>query len=165
MILWRSILRTGLGLCAFIAGCGGCRPEPCAGVPPRYFLPHDSSVTLNDVDYAPATSVRAGDTLTFTVTANKTIDTDAGYVIARLGTDARPVAGSSTGTLGKVVYDDGFAPDAMAGDGVFTGDRQIPDTVEPQQDIPVIAEVIWEDGFPGPSIQGEPLDIEEPPAE
>ncbi len=96
------------------------------------------------------------------MTANKTFNQAAGRVRVQLGTDTQPVAGVASRTLIAWPMDEGIAPDETAGDGVFTAQRQIPMFVLPQQDIPVVAEIDWFDNAAGPSIQGEPLDIEEP---
>lgn len=150
------------GLCALLAGCFGGSTEALYGPPNP--PPHDPTVTLTDFSYTPATGVRAGDTITYTVTASKTINFDAGQVRVQLGTQEQPIAGVTSRTLFAWPKDDGNAPDAVAGDGVFTAERQIPPFVKPQQGIPVVAEIDWFDDNPGQSIQGQPLDIGEPEA-
>ena len=163
--LYNWVLLLSTGLCAILAGCfGGGRTELLYGPQPLYGAappPHEPGVVLTDFSYTPATGVQAGDTLTYTVTVNKTFNTSAGQVRVQLGTDTQPVAGVTSRTLFAWPTDDGVAPDVTAGDGIFTASRQIPAFVEPQQDIPVVVEIDWWDEFPGPSLQGDPLDIEE----
>jgi hypothetical protein len=121
-------------------------PVPAYGMSPPV---HDSTVQITDFSYTPASPVHAGEQITFTLTLNK--PTSAGGVYVALGPEP--------GTVKQGLTDDGYAPDALAGDGVYTGIGVWQPSLPLVENTPVTAHLIWYDGAAGQTREGLPLTV------
>lgn len=153
MGLIRKLAGLALGFMSFIAGCwwNGGVGEIMYGMVPAYGIPippHDSTVTLDDFSYTPPSPASPGDTLEFTATTNK--PTSGAWITARIGDPPE---------YNIWLNDDGIAPDSIAGDGIWHGEQQLPLDAALAQNIPVTAQLLWQDGFQGQELAGEDLTI------
>jgi hypothetical protein len=133
----RWMCRGGLALVSLLAGCwgGGIKalygPEPLYGIQPP---PHDPSLTIQDFSYTPASPVAQGSQLEFSAKTSK--PTDAAYMTVSVGDpriDFFPL------------QDNGVAPDAVADDGIWTGQWTLPQNQTGT--LPVIVRLEWLDGY------------------
>jgi len=110
--LFTWLLRLGCMLLAF-AGCGHVSPgmydDLDYGILPP---PSHPTVVLTDFSYTPASPIRIGDTLTLTAKTNLPI-ADAQVLVHFPDTLEGPLE----------LTDDGRPPDALAGDGIWTGEQ------------------------------------------
>ena len=148
---FRWALRLGVGLAGMLAGgiWSGCR-VPLYGAVAMYMpdIPdHDPTVAIQDFSYSPASPVQAGTSIEFRVTTNK--PTDAGYVTVNVG---------GPGNLFFQLNDEGYAPDAQAEDGIWTGEWTVP-IQSPAGMYTVSALLNWWDGFSRLELAGPPLTI------
>ncbi len=154
MIILRLLFGIVLGFVSFLAGCGGSLIKAMYGVELMYGppsiprTPHDPTVTLDEFSYAPPGPANPGDKLEFSATTNKA--TDAGWIYATVGDP--PVYGIALNDLG-------LGGDAVADDGIWHGEWVIQEGAPPAIDLPVKAEIRWEDGYPGQELAGEDLTI------
>jgi len=150
MRLRRLALRIMLAGLAWLAGCGW---DETGGGQPVYGpmpvpLPHEPDVTITDFSYAPASPIHVGDTVTFTTTLNR--HTDTGHV----GVTVKRLIVAAT-----YCNDIGDEADAVAGDGVYTGQITWEATMGTGSGLPVFATLRWDDGAPGQTLAGPPLTV------
>jgi hypothetical protein len=161
--MWRVVWRVATLTAALLSGtlftaCPLYGPVAMYGPQPAYGItppPHDSSVVLQDFSYTPASPIHGGDTLLLTAQLNK--PTEAAYLDVNIGTPAHPVTGYPTLTI--YLRDDGVAPDATALDGVWSAELPWAGMPAPLADLPVTAELHWQDGYPGQHLDGPALSV------
>jgi hypothetical protein len=105
---WRVLA----GVMAAVTGASALTSCPVYGMAPAYGVQY-VPLTITSFSYSPPSPAHVGDTLTFV----------AQLELADMRT-ADVSAGNLTETLHVTLHDDGVAPDATAGDSIFTGSGQ-----------------------------------------
>lgn len=151
MKLVRWLARFGLSLAGIFAGgvWGGCG-VPMYGAELMYMPTppsHDPTVTIEDFSYTPVNTAPPGTRIVFRATTSK--PTNAGYVTMHFG---NPTADFFH------LYDNGYAPDSAAEDGIWSGEWTVPDDAQPGL-LAVSVHLDWWDGFSGLEFSGLPLTI------
>lgn len=152
MKLRQTIIRLGALASALLSGtvfvaCPAYGGQALYG-PPPIPLPHEPDVTITDFSYTPASPIHLGETLTFSATLSR--HTDAGWISAVV---KKPELASA------YCNDLGLAADAAPGDGIYTGTLDWEPPLSTGTSLPVYAELVWEDGAPGPTLDAPPLTI------
>ena len=149
----KALLRLALVAAAWLAGCHTPIFSPAYGMQPLYGIdwpPHDPTVAITDFSYTPQSPVHIGDTLSFTTTLNHA--TDGANLEVAIGQSAVQYA---------MLQDYGWAPDARAHDGIYSGTLEWQPAFGPITNQPVVVRLIWYDGYPGLELAGPPLTVEE----
>jgi hypothetical protein len=167
--LLKGLLRTTLFLLAVVAGCQASSCVPLYGIMPAYgVMPPtenpDPALQLLDFSYEPSSPVADATELTFTVTANKASPAADG-VLVDIGENNEQIDFAIRGQLRTYLVDNGYPPDEVADDGVFTGLLQLPSQVGPLDNLSVVARVDWWSSATPPEIYGDPLSILAPDEE
>ena len=119
-----TFVRRWLGWLALITS--GCMVMTCAA----YGMPEpkgDAKVSITDFSYTPANTVTRGTSLVFQVTLNRTPRPNYSQGV-RVSVDTVALYPNLSGRwFGLAVYDDGLAPDAVAGDRIYTGSWEVPE--------------------------------------
>lgn len=118
----------------------------CYG-PPGISINHN--VTLTDFTYTPAGPVAVGTKLYFK--AHTSVATNSARLVLRAGTSLSEIAD---------LNDDGVGADTVAHDGEWAAKVKWVESFPQGQDVPLMVELVWNDGEPGPSLSGLPLDVE-----
>ena len=103
-----------------------------------------------DFSYTPASPIHIGDTLSFQAELNHA--TNAAYLEVVIG---QPQVNYT------MLQDYGWAPDAVADDGIYSGTLQWQPAFGPVIDEPVVVRLRWMDYAPGLELAGPPLTVEE----
>jgi len=111
-------------------------------------LPHDPTVRIEGFSYTPASPVHLNDTLTLQAHLNK--PTEAGYMQVVVKKPSLAVS---------YLNDAGYEADAVAGDGVFTGELAWTAELGTGKGLPVWVELRWDDGAEGQQLDGPPLTV------
>lgn len=145
MRMLRKLMGLVLGFVSFLAGgMWGCGAAAYGVEPP----PHDPTVTLDDFSYTPPSPVNPGDRLEFTATTNK--PTGSAWLTVLVGDPPE---------FSVMLNDKGIAPDSIREDGIWHGEIDLPLDASLAEDLPTIARLSWQDGFPGQEVAGEDLTI------
>jgi hypothetical protein len=149
--IWKWMIRLSCASSALLAGCSFAWMFPETFNIGAYGMasqPHDPTVSIESFSYTPASPIHRGDKLVLQATLNK--PTEAGYV--------RAVVKKPELAVG-FLNDWGRPPDAVAGDGVFTGELVWKFELGAGSSLPVWAELQWSDGAPSLKLDGPPLTV------
>lgn len=143
-----GVTRMLVRLAGWLAG-GSCAAAltACYGAPPTP-EPHDPTVVLQDFSYSPPGPIHVGDTLRLQATLNHS--TQAGWL---------QVVFKKPELASVYLADDGLSPDAAPADGIYTADFTWEARLGDGKDLPVWAELVWDDGFEGQHRDAPPLTI------
>jgi hypothetical protein len=145
--------------CGILAILSGCSPPVIAPLYGPAVIDYDPSVELADFTYEPAGPIHVGDKLTFTATLNKQVDPSSVSVIAEIGSEAAPLAGSGAASIVEWLNDQGYDGDGVAGDGIWTAELTWSPEYGTQQDVPVSGHLQWANGFANEAIHAAPLTV------
>jgi hypothetical protein len=158
LALRHIVLKLLTGTAALLAGCHAVDPgwQPLYGVEPPT-EPPVPDLAFTSFTYEPASPVNAGEVITFTAALNKPFSD--GSVMISIVVDDAQLYRLHGDRLYTGLLDNGEAPDAVAGDGVFTGSWQVPAVLGGLDGLPVIARVEWWSSAQAPYFFGEPLTV------
>ena len=159
LLIRETMLRVAMAIVALAAGCYHSPGLAVYGpAPPSQ--PPDPDLRITGFSYEPAPPVAVGAEITFTVTLNK--PHPYGMVRVRVVEDDPRIGPEAQQCLWIGVADSGNPPDAVDGDGVYTGSWQVPAVLGGLDSLPVVAKVEWWSTAPAPERHGTPLTVMAP---